>query len=66
MDRKIPEEDFVKTNKLYLCFAIIVVLAFGAIAASAEPELSYWDGYYCTSGTCGVNYYNYSYGHSGK
>ncbi len=65
MDRKIPEEDFVKTNKLYLCLAIVMVLAFGVITASAEPELSYWDGYYCTSGTCGVNYYNYSYGWNG-
>lgn len=55
----------MKTYKLYLCLAIVMVLAFGVFAASAEPELSNWDGYYCTSGTCGVNYYNYSYGWNG-
>lgn len=62
MDRKIPEEVFVKTNKLLLCVAAVLVLAFSAIAASAEPELSYWNGYYCTSGNCGVNFYDYNYG----
>ena len=30
-------------------------------AVSAEPEAQ-WNGYYCTSGSCGVNAYNYSYG----
>ena len=52
----------MKTNKLLLCVAMVLALAFGVIAANAEPQLSAWDGYYCTSGSCGINYYNYSYG----
>ena len=32
------------------------------ISASAKSDLSYWDGYYCTSGNCGGNVYNYNYG----
>ena len=62
MYRKNPEEVFVKTNKLLLCAAVILALAFSVITAGAEPEMSAWDGYYCTSGSCGINYYNYSYG----
>lgn len=52
----------MKTNKLLICAAIVLVLAFGVISAGAEPVLSSWDGYYCTSGSCGINYYNYNYG----
>lgn len=52
----------MKTNKLLLCVALVLALTFGVIAASAAPELSAWDGYYCTSGNCGVNAYNYNYG----
>ena len=52
----------MKTNKLLLCIAFILALAFGVMSAAAEPELQSWNGYYCTSGSCGINYYNYSYG----
>ena len=46
-------------NKLFLlCMAVIMALAFTA-AVSAQ-----WDGYYCTSGNCGINYYNYNCGYN--
>lgn len=45
----------MKTNKLILCFAVVLILTFSVIAASAKSDLSYWDGYYCYSGNCGVN-----------
>lgn len=48
----------MKTNKLLLCLALVLALSFSVIAVSAD----YWDGYYCTSGNCGVNTYNYNYG----
>ena len=51
----------MKTNKLFLCLAIALVLAVGA-AASAEPNPSQWNGYYCNTSFCGVNYYNNNYG----
>ena len=35
-----------------------MTLAFTA-AVSAQ-----WDGYYCTSGNCGINYYNYNCGYN--
>ena len=38
--------------------AVIMTLAFTA-AVSAQ-----WDGYYCTSGNCGINYYNYNCGYN--
>ena len=56
----------MKTNRLLLCLAVVLTLAFSVIAVSAEPELTYWDGYYCTSGNCGVNTYNYNYGWNGS
>lgn len=57
MYRKINEEVFVNKNRFFiLCLAVLTILACAA-AVSAQ-----WDGYYCTSGNCGVNYYNYNYG----
>ena len=57
MYRKIYEEVFVSKNRFFiLCLAVLMTLACAA-AVSAQ-----WDGYYCTSGNCGINYYNYNYG----
>ena len=41
--------------------AVIMTLAMSA-AVSAEPEALWDHGYYCTSGNCGLNLYNYNYG----
>lgn len=40
--------------------AVILTLAFSA-AVSAENTAP-WNGYYCTSGNCGINSFNYNYG----
>ena len=56
----------MKTNKLFtiaaLFLAVMLGSAFIGTAANANADLSYWDGYYCASGNCGVNYNNYNYG----
>lgn len=57
MYRKINEEVFVNKNRFFiLCLAVLMTLACAAIVSAQ------WDGYYCTSGNCGINYYNYNYG----
>ena len=40
---------------------VLMTLAIGAAAVTAEP-VAQWGSYYCTSGNCGINYYNYNYG----
>ena len=40
---------------------VLMTLAIGAAVATAEP-VAQWGSYYCTSGNCGINYYNYNYG----
>ena len=61
MYRKITEEVLVNKKLFLLCLAVVLTLAIGTAVVSAEPEAQ-WNGYYCTSGNCGVNYYNYNYG----
>ena len=49
-------------SKFYiLTLVVILTLAFCA-AVSAEPEAKCDYDYYCTSGNCGLNLYNYNYG----
>ena len=49
-------------SKFYiLTLAVILTLALCA-AVYAEPEAKKDYGYYCTSGNCGLNLYNYNYG----
>ena len=56
----------MKTNKLFtiaaLFLAVMLGSAFIGTTADACSGSSCWNGYYCTSGNCGVNYYNYNYG----
>ena len=56
----------MKTNKLFtiavLFLAVMLGSAFIGTTAEACSGSSCWNGYYCTSGNCGVNYYNYNYG----
>ncbi len=40
--------------------AVVMVMAVSA-AVSAENSAQ-WNGYYCTSGNCGINSFNYNYG----
>ena len=39
-----------------------VVLALTVSAAVSAEKSAQWNGYYCTSGNCGINFYNYNYG----
>ncbi len=46
-------------NKLFLLSLAVIIALMAAAAANAQW---YDGGYYCTSGNCGVNAYNYNYG----
>lgn len=51
-------------NKLFLLsLTVIIALMAGIMSASAQWYDQWYDNsYYCTSGNCGVNAYNYNYG----
>ncbi len=41
---------------------MVIILAMAFSAAVSAESAAQWKGYYCTSGNCGINSYNYNYG----